>query len=215
MAYEAVQLAEVEHIEQDWPEVEPGADKLLLSLDGAFVPLVRGEWAEVKTLVVGEVGEPRLVDGQSLAPTHSHSYFSRVAEAEAFQRLTFGELYRRRVETAKQIASVNDGAEWIQSFIDYHAPGATRILDFPHAAQRICQIGEAVLGAEHASLRAWQTRQLHLLKHHGCTGVLENLRSFAAAHLTVGMVAENLAYLERHRCSIRRFSLRAGQLAVG
>ncbi len=197
MSYEAVQLAEVERIEQDWPEVEAGADKVVLSVDGAFVPVLHGEWAEVKTLVVAEVGEPRFVDGQRVVPTHSQTYFSRVAEAEQFQRLTFGELYRRRVEMAKQIASVNDGAEWIQGFIDFHAPTATRILDFPHAAQRICQIGEAVLGAEHANLRAWQTRQLHQLKHHGPTGVLEGLRSFAVAHLTLPVVAENLAYLHK------------------
>src|SRR5690349_10994331 len=50
IAYEAVQLAEVERSERDWPQVEAGADKLVLSLDGAFVPLVGGEWAEVKTL---------------------------------------------------------------------------------------------------------------------------------------------------------------------
>jgi len=197
MAYEAVQLAEVERIEQDWPEVEAGPDKLVLSVDGAFVPLLHGQWAEVKTLAVGEVGEATLVDGQKVVPTHSHSYFSRVAEAEEFQRLTFGELYLRRVETAEQIASVSDGAEWIQHFIDFHAPTAKRILDFPHAAQRICQIGEAVLGAEHASLRAWQRRQLHQLKHHGPTDVIENLRSFTVAHLTVPLVAENLAYLEK------------------
>jgi hypothetical protein len=203
MAYEAVQLAEVEHIEQDWPEVPPGPDKLVLSVDGAFVPVLHGEWAEVKTLVLGEVGEATVVDGQPLVPTHSQTYFSRVAEAEAFQRLTFGELYRRRVETTKQIASVNDGAEWIQGFIDFHTPSATRILDFPHAAQRICQIGEAVLGAEHASLRAWQSRQLHLLKHQGATGVLENVRSFAAGHLTVAVVAENLAYLEKREAQMQ------------
>ena len=197
LAYETVQLKEVERIEHDWPEVEVGPDKLVLSVDGAFVPLVGGQWGEVKTLVVGEVGQPKFVDGKTVIPTHNHSYFSRLAEAEAFQRLTFGELYRRRVETTKQIASVSDGAEWIQSFISFHAPSATRILDFPHAAQRLCQIGEAVLGAEHAGLRAWQTRKLHQLKHQGPTGVLKSLRSFAAAHLTVGVVAENLAYLEK------------------
>src|SRR6185503_19823566 len=123
LAYEAVQLAEVERIEREWPEVPPGPDKLVLSIDGAFVPLLHGDWAEVKTLVVGEVGEPTQLDGKIVVPTHCHSYFSRVAEAEVFQRLTFGELYRRRVENAKHLASVSDGAEWIQSFIDYHAPG--------------------------------------------------------------------------------------------
>jgi len=200
LAYEAVQLTEVERIERDWPAVEPGADKLLLSVDGAFVPVVHGEWAEVKTLVLGEVGEPTQVDGKTVVPTHTHSYFSRVAEADVFQRLTLGELYRRRVETAGQIASVSDGAEWIQGFIDFHCPDATRILDFPHAAQRICQIGEAVLGADHASLRAWQTRQLHHLKHEGPRGVFDSLATFAAAHLSVPLVAE---YLEKREAQMQ------------
>ena len=144
IAYEAVQVAEVERIERDWPEVEHGPDKLLLSLDGAFVPLLHGEWAEAKTLVIGEVDEPSMVDGKTVVSAHALSYFSRIAEAEQFQRLTFGELYRRQIETAEHVASVSDGAEWIQGFIDFHTPTATRILDFPHAAQRICQIGEAV-----------------------------------------------------------------------
>jgi hypothetical protein len=197
IAYEAVQVAEVERIERDWPEVEHGPDKLILSLDGAFVPLLHGEWAEAKTLVIGEVGEPRMVDGKTVVSAHSLSYFSRIAEAEQFQRLTFGELYRRQIEMAEQVASVSDGAEWIQGFIDFHTPTATRILDSPHAAQRICQIGEAVLGAEHASLAAWRTRQLHHLKHDGPQAVLESLRTFAAAHMSVPLVAENLAYLEK------------------
>jgi len=203
LAYEAVQLTEVERIERDWPSVEAGPDKLVLSVDGAFVPVLHGEWAEVKTLVVGEVGEPTQVDGKTVVATHAHSYFSRVAEAEQFQRLTFGELYRRRVETAGQIATVSDGAEWIQGFIDFHCPDATRILDFPHAAQRICQIGEVVLGAEHASLRAWQTRQLHHLNHDGPEGVLDSLRSFAEAQESVPLVAENLAYLEKRSAQMQ------------
>jgi hypothetical protein len=165
MAYEAVQLAEVERIECDWPEAPPGPDKLVLSVDGAFVPLLHGDWDEVKTLVVGEVAAPTIVDGKTMLSTHRHSSFSRLAEAELFQRLTFGERYRRRVETAGQIATGRDGAEGIQGFIAFHCPDATRILDFPHAAQRICQIGEAVLGPAHAGLSAWQTRQLHTLKH--------------------------------------------------
>jgi hypothetical protein len=197
LAYEAVQLAEVERIEQDWPDVEAGPEKLVLGVDGAFVPVLHGEWAEVKTLVVGEVGEPVEVKGEQVVPTHSLSYFSRLTEAETFQRLSLGELYRRRLETAGQVAAVSDGAEWIQGFVDYHCPEALRILDFPHAAERICQIGEVVLGTGHASLAAWQTRQLHQLKHTGPSDLVANLSSFAAQHLTEELVVENLAYLEK------------------
>jgi hypothetical protein len=215
LAYETIQLVEVERIERDWPEVEPEPNKLLLSVDGAFVPLVGGDWAEVKTLVVGEVGEPTQRDDKTVVPTHSHSYFSRVAEAELFQRLTLGELYRRRVETAERIAVVSDGAEWIQGFIAFHAPDAVRILDFPHAAQRICQIGEAVLGAEHASLHAWQTRQLHQLKHHGPQKLFESLRTFAAAHLSVPLIAENLAYLEKREAQMQYPSFLSQEWPIG
>jgi hypothetical protein len=138
-----------------------------------------------------------MVDGKTVVSTQAHSSFSRVAEAELFQRLTFGELYRRQVETAAQVAGVSDGAEWIQGFIDFHAPTATRVLDFPHEAQRICQIGEAVLGVEHASLRAWQSRQLHQLKHDDPEEILNKLRMFAGAHLSMPLIAQNLACLEK------------------
>jgi hypothetical protein len=203
LAYDAVQAAEVERIERDWPEVPSGADKLILSADGAMVPLVHGEWAEAKTLVVREVAAAIVRNGESLAPTQALSYFSRLSDAESFGRLTLGELYRRGLEKARQVAAISDGAEWIQGFIDFHAPDATRILDFPHAAQRICQIGEAVLGADHASLPAWQTRQLHQLKHDGPQRVLESLRTFAAAQANVPLVAENLAYLEKRQAQMQ------------
>jgi hypothetical protein len=151
----------------------------------------------LKTLVVGEVGEARLVDGQRVVSTHTHSYFSRVAEAEVFQRLTLGELYRRGVEKAERLAAVNDGAEWIQHFLDFHCPEALRILDFAHAAERICQIGEVVLGEGHASLAAWRIRQLHQLKHDGPVELLSSLRTFAAEQLSTPLISENLSYLDK------------------
>src|SRR6184192_4100578 len=46
---------EVERLKQEVPQAPGGADKQLLSADGAMVHLVGGEWAEVKTLVMGEV----------------------------------------------------------------------------------------------------------------------------------------------------------------
>ena len=197
LAYEAVQLAEVERIERDWPEVPEGAAKLLVSADGAMVPLVGGEWSEVKTVVVSEVGEVIEADGKSAVWTHQHSYFSRLSDAQTFQRLSLGEITRRCLEKASQIAAVNDGAEWIQGFVDYHCPEAVRILDFAHAAERICQIGDVVLGEGSGATLRWREEQLHELKHKGGSDLLASLRTFAADHLKVPLVAENLAYLEK------------------
>jgi hypothetical protein len=151
----------------------------------------------LKTVVVSEVGEKLVVDGKQVVQIHTHSYFSRLSDAETFQRLSLGELTRRQVETAEQVAAVNDGAEWIQGFLDYHCPKALRILDFAHAAERICQIGDVVLGEGSAEGGRWRTEQLHQLKHEGAAAVMPKLRSFAVEHVAVPVVSENLAYLEK------------------
>ena len=208
LAYDAVQLAEVEQIERDWPQAPPGPQKLLLSVDGAFVPLLHGEWAEVKTLAVGEVGQAHLVKGEVVVPTLKLSYFSRLSDAQTFQRLTLGELHRRGLERALEAACVGDGAEWIVGFAEYHCPEALQIVDFAHAAGRVCEIGEAVLGSGHASLAAWRERRLHQLKHGEPGELLKELKEFAKEHLEEERVAHNLAYLEKRveQIAYRRFA---------
>lgn len=151
----------------------------------------------LKTVVVSEVGDPLELQGKGVVVTHTHSYFSRLSDAESFARFSLGELTHPRVEMAKQVAAVNDGAEWIQGFVNYHCPQAIRILDFPHAAERICQIGDVVLGEGSTEVQQWRAEQLHTLKHQGADELLSKLRGFAAAHGHVPVVVENLAYLEK------------------
>ena len=47
----AVQTAQVEELERTLPAPPQGPAVQVLSVDGAMVPLVQGEWAEVKTVV--------------------------------------------------------------------------------------------------------------------------------------------------------------------
>ena len=105
-----------------WPPAEKGADKLQISADGAMVPLVHGIWAEVKTLVVGEVQPAVEENGERVVHTRNLSYFSRKVNADAFQRLALVEMHRRGVEHAQEVAAIMDGAEWEQGFTDYHCP---------------------------------------------------------------------------------------------
>ena len=53
--YVQMQEEEVARLEREMPDAVHGADKLQISADGAMVPLLQGKWAEVRTLVVGEV----------------------------------------------------------------------------------------------------------------------------------------------------------------
>jgi hypothetical protein len=129
----AVQTAAVERLERDLPAPAAGPAVLQMSVDGAMVPLRgKGEWAEVKTLAIGEV-QPAVVDrhGEREVPVTALSYFSRLADAETFSRLATVETHRRGVETAGTagtVCGVVDGAEWCQGFLDLHRPDAVRIL---------------------------------------------------------------------------------------
>ena len=67
---------------------------------GRMIPLVGGDWAEVKTLVIGEVQPPGDGKGETVIHTTEHSYFSRLTDSETFQRLALVETQRRGVETA-------------------------------------------------------------------------------------------------------------------
>lgn len=111
-----------------------------------MVPLVHGKWAEVRTVVIGEVQPPVEERGEWVVHTRKLSDFSRKVSAEEFSRLAFVEIQRRGVEKAKEVAAIMDGAEWEQGFTDDHHPNAVRILDFPYAGEHISPIGEFLWG---------------------------------------------------------------------
>jgi hypothetical protein len=157
----AVETMVVEYLEATWETAPPGPAVQHLSADGAMVPLVGGEWAEVKTLAVGTV--EMAVGGE--AHTTALSYFSRLANAEAFGRLATVETHRRGTETAGTVVAVMDVAEWLQGFIDLHRPDAVRILDFPHAAEHLSLAAQAVFGVGTAAASEWLGTQRHELRH--------------------------------------------------
>ena len=201
--YLAVQEEEVQRIEQELPPAPVGPDKMLLSVDGAMVPLVGGAWAEVKTLVLGVIDEPVWENGEWKVHASELSYFSRLMEAETFARAALGETHRRGVETAPQVVAVTDGAEWEQGFIDYHREDAVRVLDFPHAAEYVARMGTAVWGTETATAKEWLSKQLHTLKHEGPTDVLSELRTLVQNHPELPELSEPWAYLEKREAHMQ------------
>lgn len=189
-AFVSAQTAGVEHLMQAGAaDTVPSEKRLVVSADGAMVPLLHGVWAEVKTLAVGEAGD----DGT----TSNLSYFSRLCDAATFTEQATIETMRRGVCHAAQVAAVVDGAEWLQGFLDVQCPQALRILDFPHAAQRVSQIGQALFDAGSAEEQTWRQEQLHTLKHEGPTKVLTEIwEQVKTSEAQRGAVAEDLGYLE-------------------
>jgi len=139
----AVEEAEQQRLTREVPPAPAGAEKQAMSGDGAMVHLVGGEWAEVKTLALGEVACKK--NGEVC--TQHLAYFSRLSEASSFAQAALVETHRQGLEQATAVCAVQDGAEWLQGLVDYHRADAIRILDFPHAAEYISAIGEAVRAA--------------------------------------------------------------------
>ena len=206
-AYVSEQSQEVDRLEKETPVAPEGANKALLSADGAYVPLVHGEWAEVKTVVIVEVSE-KVWDAKTkgwVVHSQNHTYFSRLAEAGNFDRLALVETQRRGLENAGKVGAVQDGAVWLQGFTDYHRPDALRILDFAHATEYISKIGQATFGANSAEQVAWLEKQLHQLKHTGPDQLLVELNRLVKAHPEAQALKlpEALAYLEKRRAQMQ------------
>jgi hypothetical protein len=202
-AYVGVQEEEVKRIERELPAAVQGPEKLLLSVDGAFVPLVHKEWAEVKTVALGVLEEPVWEDAEWKVHARELSYFSRVMEAEDFGRAALGEIHQRGVETAAQVVAVTDGAVWEQGFIDYHREDAVRVLDFPHAAEYVAQAGKAVWGEGTETTDKWLNEQLHTLKHEGPMDVLSELRTLVQDHPEHSDLSASLSYLEKREAHMQ------------
>jgi hypothetical protein len=233
-----VQAAEVAALLRERPDSPGGPAVQLLSLDGALIQLVTGEWKEVKTLALGVVAKTK-PEGEAQVQTTALSYFSRMSEAESFQQEALGELYRRGVEKAETVCAVSDGADWIQKWVDYHRKDALRILDFAHAMEYVNKGGQAAY--EHIPLpqqdpahggrdqakrqqersEQWRQAQGHELKTGEAQKVLaelERLRTLMqeTGHLgAVETVDKSLYYLRERREMIRYASFRAQGYPIG
>ncbi len=207
----ALETAEADRIQRTYPSPPPSPARLVMSADGAMVPLRHGEWAEVRTLAIGA---PHATANGTIQ-TQAISYFSRLTDAVSFGHLALSEIYRRGVLTAPAVAAVMDGAEWLQGFTDLHCGSAVRILDFAHAAQRIAEVGQALWGEATPTTQHWIAHQLHTLKHTGPSPIVAELRHWQAQRPEVAALATNLAYLEKRMAQMDYRQFQADGWPIG
>jgi hypothetical protein len=168
-------------------------------------------------LVVGEVQPVVEEKGEQVVHTQNLSYFSRKVTAQEFGRLALVEMHRRGVENAKQVAAVMDGADWEQSFVDFHCPQAIRILDFAHAAEHINQIGEYVHGEHTPQSQAWLKECSHRLKHEGPDQLLLEFQKLQRKYPNAEIISSNLAYLKKRTAQMQypRFQAQGWPIGSG
>jgi hypothetical protein len=176
-----------------------------------MVLLVAGVWAEVKTLVLGEVTRNK----RGEICTQHLSSFSRLEGVESFEEAALVETHRRGVEKATAVCAVQDGAEWLPGLVDYHRADAVRILDFAHAAEHISDLGKAAIDAGSVLASDWLSKQLHELKHNGPSQVLADLRALVAEHPEVKDLSDHLAYLEKREAQMQYPTVQAAGWPIG
>jgi hypothetical protein len=178
----------------DCPE-EKASERLAMSSDGSMVPLVGGVWAEVKVVAIGQVERRKRKDKEEIVTTHL-TYFARMSDATTFADQASAEMRRRGVERAKEVCAIQDGAEWIQGFVQGHRHDALRILDFAHAASYIYEIAAKVREAGgHLPVR-WVNGVLHRLKHEGPARLLRHLSRLASRY---PHIQEQVNYLQKRQ----------------
>ena len=212
-AYAAIQGEDARALEQGgelpWGLPCSGPARLVVEVDGAMVPLVGGAWGEVKTVVIGavdEAGEPGTLKEMS--------YFSRLTDAADFARQALAETSRRGVGEGGDVALVSDGAEWIQGFGDFHCPGSERILDFPHAAGYVAEIGRGLFREDRSLADEWQREQIHRLKEEGAGPVLPDLRVLVQRREN-DELRNCLAYLEKREAQMQYPAFQAQGWPIG
>jgi hypothetical protein len=141
------------------PVAGPAPARLYVAMDGVLVLATDGAGQEAKVGVVapeqrGPTGDLRR------APS---SYAASFAPAEAFGRRLAVEAHRRGLENASEVVVLGDGAAWIWNLATEHFPGATQVVDWYHASERVWALGRAHYGEGTAKARAWVERQLERL----------------------------------------------------
>lgn len=177
----AVQTVQAQ-VNQEDARAATAPARLVVSADGAMVPLLKGEWAEVRTVAIGEVKKAEVAQDEDEVRIDHLSYFSRLSTAETFADLAEVEMRRRGVSQAEHVCAVSDGADWLQGFFDLHRPDALRILDFPHAAEHVSLLIQAVQQTGMRLPSDLLPRLLHRLKHRG-PGLLMRLLERMPNHL--------------------------------
>ena len=170
---------------------EQASERIAMSSDGSMVPLVGGVWAEVKVVAIGEVERRTRKDEEQIVTTKI-TCFARMANAATFADQASAELRRRGIERAKQVCAIQDGAEWIQGFVQSHRHDALRILDFAHAASYVYEMANKMReGGAHLPPK-WEDGVLHRLKHEGPTRVLLHVTRLASRY---PQTQEQVSYL--------------------
>jgi hypothetical protein len=212
-AHVALEDRDLARLERELPAVPAGPARQQISADGAMVPLVHGEWAEVRTTAIGTLATQEAADA---IHAQEITYFSRLCTAHDFIRQTALPLHERGIAQAETVVAVVDGAEWLQEWIDAHCPNAIRILDFPHAVEYLSRAAQAAFGSGTREASVWLDTWAPILKTGDPDTVLAAIRALPMWDDEACAVRDKvLGYLTKRRSQIAYASFQRQGYPIG
>jgi hypothetical protein len=199
----------------------PAPARLYVAMDGVRVLATSGEGKEAK---VGVVRPEHRRAGGDLAPAAA-SYVAGFAPAEAFGPRLALEARRRGLERAAEVVVLGDGAEWIWNLAAEHLPGATQIVDWYHARERVWDLARervwdlarARYGEGTAKAAAWAERQLNRLAKGEVAALVAAWRRLKCPAAAAAVRDEQAGYFanQAHRMAYGRYRARGLDIGSG
>lgn len=135
--------------------VGPPPETLYVEFDGTGIPMVAAELAgrkgkqpdgtaKTREVKLGCVFTQSACDnaGRPIRDPVSTTFVGAIENARHFGWRIYGEARRRGMDTAAQVVTISDGAEWAKNLADTHFPYAEHIIDFYHAAEHVGKLAK-------------------------------------------------------------------------
>jgi hypothetical protein len=172
------------------PAGAPAPARLYVEADGVRILGADGDGKEAKVGVIVPVY--RTPSGGEVRG--AASYVASFEPAEAFGRRLAVEAHRRGLEGAGAVAVLGDGAAWIWNLAAEHCPGATCVVDWFHASERVWDLAKALYGEGTAAATAWAGEQLGRLADGQAAALAAEWRDLPCAAAAAAVRDEQVTY---------------------
>ena len=198
-------------------------ERASVSVDGALIRIREEGYREVKMVSVSEVTERQVAKKREEEGAEKelkllgHSYRAVLGGKATFEPALWAELWRRRVQDAAEITSVNDGAEWIWDLIAKYLPAErVEVLDWSHAVQNLAKAATAVWGEGAPKAQAWLAERKTELWAGKVSAVMVALLQLPRRRGERGRVIRNvLEYVTQHAARMEYARFRAEGRPIG
>lgn len=184
-----------------------------LSTDGGMIHLRHEGWKEVKISTISAVEWETTLSGEERIRLSRTSHVARLDNADAFAPYQYAEGLRRGLNRVQTLASVNDGASWIERITQTNFPQAIQIVDWYHAKHRLIQVAQAVWGTGQRA-HQWVDQRLSQLRQGQVAKVIAALRPLPLA-TKEDQVRTSPGYFEDNRSRMRYHHFRRQRLPIG